>query len=76
MVSHGRNENGGLRCLSIVVIQHSTEPLATLHLAGASRFRRIGQDQAVAEPLVIAFSVIMRGEFLDRFAQRIFAEQD
>ena len=54
---HGRNENGGLRRLSVVVIEHSAESLATLHLAGASHLRRIGQDEAVGEPLVIAFSV-------------------
>ena len=56
-------------CVSIVVVEHPTEPLAPPDLAGASRVRRIGHDEAVAESLVIAFNMIMRGKFLDRFSQ-------
>ena len=58
-----------LRGVAIVVVEHSTEPLAPPDLAGASHVRRIGHDEPVAESLVMAFKMIMRGEFLDRFSQ-------
>ena len=65
-----------LGSVSIVVVEQPTEPCPTADLAAVSRMRRVGQDQSVAESLVIAFMVIMRNKFLDRLAQRTFSEQN
>ena len=62
--------------VSIVVVEHPTEPLAPPDRAGASRVRRIGDDQPVTESLMMAFKMIMRGKFLNRFPQCIFPEHD
>jgi hypothetical protein len=53
-----QKEGCALRCFSIVVVEHPTEPLAPTDLAGGSHVSRIGQDEAVAESLVIAFNMI------------------
>ena len=66
--SRGNAENavgdlsGGV---AVVIPQHSTEPFATLDLAGDSTdfFTRL--DQFIVEPLVISFAVIMPEIFGD-----------
>jgi hypothetical protein len=63
-----QKEGCALRCFSIVVVEHPTEPLAPTDLAGVSHVRRIGHDKTVTESLVMPFHVIVRGEFLDRFS--------
>ena len=52
------------------------ESVAPPDLTGASHMGQIGPDETITEPLVVAFKVIMCGEFLNRFPQRIFTEQD
>ena len=53
--------------VTIIVIEHSAEPLTSPDLARVAYVRRIGQDEPVTESLVMAFKMIMSGEFLDRF---------
>jgi len=61
---------------AIVVVEHASQPLTTLD--SSDRFCRCLQrnDQPIAEPLVIALSVIVLNEFADRFAQRVFTKKD
>ena len=37
-------------------------------LAGVFTLPRIGHDETVTEPVVIAFQMIMHGKFLNRFS--------
>ena len=50
------------RCCPIGVVQHPTEPLAALDAPTGWRCRRQRQDQAIVEPLVIPFVVVVRDE--------------
>src|ERR1700692_4678033 len=62
--------------LAIVVIQHATQSLSPPYASSIRQVTRRGSDQAVAQPLVVAFVMIMRSEFVNRFAQRALAEEN
>jgi hypothetical protein len=65
-----------LRGLSVIVSQPSTRTLATLNFAATSPvfFGRI--DQAIVQPLVVAFAVQILDESNDQAAQNRFIEDD
>ena len=57
-------------------MQHPTEPLAVLAATTGWRCRRQRQDQAIVEPLVIPFVVVVRDELADGATPRALADQD
>ena len=57
-------------------MQHPTEPLAALDATTGWRCRRQRQDQAIVEPLVIPFVVVVRDELADGATPRALADQD
>ena len=57
-------------------MQHPTEPLAARDATTGWRCRRQRQDQAIVEPLVIPFVVVVRDELADGATQRALADQD
>ena len=57
-------------------MQHPTEPLAARDATTGWRCRRRRQDQAIVEPLVIPFVVVVRDELADGATQRALADQD
>ena len=61
-------------CRTIVVVQHATEPFlaANRPVAFESKF---GNNQSIAEPLMISLSLIMRYELSNCSAQRVLAEE-
>ena len=57
-------------------MQHPTEPLVALDATTGWRCRRPRQDQAIVEPLVIPFVVVVRDELADGATPRALADQD
>ena len=57
-------------------MQRPTEPLAALDAPTGWRCRRQRQDQAIVEPLVIPFVVVVRDELADGATPRALADQD
>ena len=57
-------------------MQHPTEPLAARDATTGWRGRRQRQDQAIVEPLVIPFVVVVRDELADGATPRALADQD
>ena len=57
-------------------MQHPTEPLAARDAPTGWRCRRQRQDQAIVEPLVIPFVVVVRDELADGATPRALADQD
>ena len=53
-------------CLTIVVVQHATQPLAALDLSLAAGVRLLLNDEPVAQPLVVTLAMIMHNEFVNR----------
>jgi hypothetical protein len=70
-----RHRAGSSR-LPIVVIQHTAQSLAPPDCSRIRKVARFWNDQAVAQPLVIAFVMIMRNEFVNPFAQGILAKEN
>src|SRR5215813_8579169 len=64
------------RRLTIIVVQHSAQPLAPLDRSVASAVRLFLHDQPVAQSLMVALPVIMLHEFADGLPQRAFSEQN
>src|SRR5215471_8121632 len=64
------------RRLTIIVVQHSAQPLTALDRSVASAVRLFLHDQPVAQSLVVALPVIMLHEFLDGLPQGAFSKQD
>ena len=58
-----------LRGVTMVIVEHPTESLPPPNLTGVFTMHRIAHDEAVTEPLVMAFKMIMRRKFLNRFSQ-------
>ena len=56
-------------------MQHPTEPLAALDATTGWWCRRQRQDQAIVEPLVIPFVVVVRDELADGATPRALADQ-
>ena len=56
-------------------MQHPTEPLAALDATTGWRCRRQRQAQAIVEPLVIPFVVVVRDELADGATPRALADQ-
>jgi hypothetical protein len=52
-------------CLTIIVIQHSAQPLATLDRSTAGEACLILYDQPVVQPLVVALAMIVLDKFVD-----------
>jgi hypothetical protein len=63
-------------CLTIIVVQHSAQPLAALDRSTATGASLILYDQPVAQSLVIALAMIVFHKFVDGLPQRTFSEQD
>jgi hypothetical protein len=63
-------------CLTIIIIQHSAQPLTALDRSTATGARLLLHDQPVAQPLMVALVMIMHDEFLNGPSQRAFSEQD
>ena len=57
-------------------MQHPTEPLAARDVTTGWRGRRQRQDQAMVEPLVIPFVVVVRDELADDATPRALADRD
>ena len=57
-------------------MQHPTEPLAARDATTGWRCRRQRQDQAIVEPVVIPFVVVVRDELADGATPRALADQD
>ena len=57
-------------------MQHPPEPLAARDATTGWRCRRPRQAQAIVEPLVIPFVVVVRDELADGATQRALADQD
>ena len=57
-------------------MQHPPEPLAGRDAITGWRCRRQRQDQALVEPLVIPFVVVVRDELADGATPRALADQD
>ena len=57
-------------------MQHPPEPLAARDATTGWRCRRQRQDQALVEPLVIPFVVVVRDELADGAPPRALADQD
>ena len=62
--------------VAIVIPQLPTEPLAATDLGPGSIEFLTGFDERVAQPLVIALSMVMRKEFPNRVTQRFLTEED
>src|SRR5215831_13388987 len=62
--------------LTIVVVQHSTQPRAALDGRSAVSHKRFLDNQPVAQSLVVALPVIMVHEFPDGLPQGSFSKQD
>ena len=52
--------------LTIIVVQHATQPLAAPNRSTATDARLIFHDQSVAQPLMVALAMIMLNKFVDR----------
>ena len=61
-------------CLTIIVVQHSTQPPAALDRSDATDVRLFLNDEPVGQPLVVTFAVIMHNEFVNRLPQLAFSE--
>ena len=55
-----------LRRWSVVVLQQATDPLTRHDALAASRLANNGQDQLIAQALMVSFTVIMLDELTDR----------
>jgi len=62
--------------LSIIVVEHSAKSLTPHDRSGLANLSGLWNDQSVAEPLVISFTMIMGHELVNRLSQRAFSEQD
>ena len=62
--------------LAVVVVQQPAETFPPMHFAFAARMLRLGTDQRIVQPLVVALAMVMRHEFSSRFPHRALTEQD
>src|SRR6516165_8487661 len=61
---------------TVVVVQHAAQALAAWNLACVAEMASFWTDELVRQTLVIAFTVIMRGEVLNGCPQRLLAQED
>ena len=62
--------------LPIIVLQHAAQSLLTPDRSSIPTVGLIRQDQPIAKTLVIALAMIMYNEFVNRFAQCAFTEEN
>jgi DNA-nicking Smr family endonuclease len=60
----------------MVVLQQATEPLTRHNAPIALRLDHHGQNQLVAQSLMVAFVMIMRNEFADRPPKRSVTDEN
>src|SRR5437879_5474307 len=61
-----------LRRWSVAVLQQATDPLTRHDALAASHLATNGQDQLIAQALMVSFTVIMLDELTDRAPERAF----
>jgi hypothetical protein len=62
--------------LTIIVVQHSAQPLAAPDRSGATGVRVFLRYEPVTQPLIVPLAMIMHNEFVNRLPQRAFSEQN
>jgi hypothetical protein len=62
--------------VSIVIIEHSAEPLTLSHRSRLFSDSIYWNDEPVAKPLMISLEVIMCNELPNRFPQSVLTEED
>ena len=62
--------------LPIIVLQHAAQSLLTPDRSSMPSVGLIRQDQPIAETLVVALAMVMHNEFVNRFAQCAFTEEN
>ena len=62
--------------LTIIIVQHSAQPLAALDYSGTVGARPFVHDQPIAKPLMVPLAMVVRHEFADGLPQRAFSEQN
>src|SRR5579859_6356282 len=62
--------------LTLIVVQHSTQPPAALDRSCATGARLFPHDQPIAQTLVIPLAMIMLNKLVDGPAHRAFSEQN
>ena len=60
-----RLHGGDSGCSAVVVIQHAAQSFAALDNAGTADMSRVGENQSVAQTLMVAFGVVMGHEVLN-----------
>ena len=63
------------RGLTIVIVEHSTEPLVPSYSA-VRRHRLHWNNETIVESLVVPLEMIMRHKLANRIPQRIFTKED
>ena len=58
-----------LRCRSVVVLQQTAQPLTADDAVVASRLNTSGENQSIAQALMVPLLVIMHDEFANRSSQ-------
>jgi len=61
---------------AVVVVQHSAQALAALHLTCVFEMASFRTDELVCQALMIALAVIMRNKVLNGCPQRLLTEED
>ena len=51
--------------LTIIIVQHSAQPLAALDCSGTVGARPFVHDQPIAKPLMVPLAMVVRHEFAD-----------
>ena len=59
-----------------IVVEHSAKSLTPHDRSGLANLSGLWNDQSIAEPLVISFTMIMGHELVNRLSQRAFSEQN
>jgi hypothetical protein len=68
----GVQDSGGM---SIVIVEHSTQPFVAPHPAAGTSMTFVRDDQSVPETLVVSLTVMLEYELMDSLAQRILKEE-
>jgi len=63
------------RGLTIVIVEHSTEPLVPSYSA-VRRDRLYWNNETIVESLVVPLEMIMRHKLANRIPQRVFTKED